>query len=129
MGALSQHHQLLVGNEFERCHAAGSYVIVVIIVWKFTCCWAMFRKPQPVQLVRKVRQYTSHLYGSTPPIRIAVLSWLLSFEERETLQYAPHLYGSTFGKILGVGVTRTFLSCLWFKRPFPISQLLRRNLD
>ena len=25
-------------------------------------------------------------------------------------QYAPHLYGSTFGKILGVGVTGTFLN-------------------
>ena len=57
--------------------------------------WAMFRKPQPLQLVQKVRQYTSNLYGSTLPICIAVLSWLLSFEERETLQYASHLYGST----------------------------------
>ena len=57
--------------------------------------WAMFRKPQPLQLVsKKVRQYTSNLYGSTPPICIAVLSWLLSFEERETLQYASHLYCS-----------------------------------
>ena len=43
----------------------------------------------------KVRQYTSNLYGSTPPICIAVLSWLLSFEERETLQYTSHLYCST----------------------------------
>ena len=25
-------------------------------------------------------------------------------------QYAPHLYGNTFGKILGVGVTGTFLT-------------------
>ena len=63
----------------------------------------MFWKPQPLQLVKKVLQYTSNLYGSTPPICIAVLSWLLSFEERETLQYASHfvlqyashLYGST----------------------------------
>ena len=55
----------------------------------------MFRKPQPLQLVQKVRQYTSNLYGSTPPICIAVLSWLLSFEESETLQYASHKYGST----------------------------------
>ena len=54
----------------------------------------MFRKPQHLQLVEKVRQYTSNLYGSTPPICIAVLSWLLSFEERETLQYASHLYCS-----------------------------------
>ena len=57
--------------------------------------WAMFRKPQPLQLVEKVRQYTSNLYGSAPPICIAVLSWLLSLEERETLQYASHLYCST----------------------------------
>ena len=133
----------------------------------------MFRKPQPLQPVQKLRQYTSKLYGSTPPkgpsrtvfstesdsvvfyysvvnllrivihyskdsksvqnivihyifssesvrvvnslqivnslrvlflvcrgplgppICIGVLSWLLSFEERETLQYASHLYGST----------------------------------
>ena len=40
----------------------------------------------------KVRQYTSNLYGSTPPICIAALSRLLSFEERETLQYASHSY-------------------------------------
>ena len=55
-----------------------------------------------------------------------MLSWLLSFEERETLQYASHLYGSTFGKILGVGVTGTFLikgepqSSLFFWRFFGI---------
>ena len=87
--------------------------------------WAMFRKPQPLQLVEKVRQYTSNLYGSTPPICTAVLSWLLSFKERETLQYASHLYCSTppictavrpplvrqyFWKKLGVGVTGTFLN-------------------
>ena len=55
----------------------------------------MFRKPQPLQLVEKVRQYTSNLYGSTPPICIAVLSWLLCLEERETLQFTSHLYCST----------------------------------
>ena len=81
-----------------------------------------FGNPNPYDL-----QYTSNLYGSTPPICIAVLSWLLSFEEREPCstppictairlpfvrQYAPHLYGSTFGKILGVGVTGTFLNNL-----------------
>ena len=43
----------------------------------------------------KVWQYTPNLYGSTPPICIAALSWLLSFEERETPQYASHLYCST----------------------------------
>ena len=55
----------------------------------------MFRKPQPVQPVQKVRQYTPHLYGSTPPICIAVLSWLLSLEEMESQHYTSHLYGST----------------------------------
>ena len=78
--------------------------------------WAMFRKSQPLLVSKKVRQYISNLYGSTPPICIAVLSWLLSFQERETCntlpvctavrlpfvrQYAPHLYGSTFWKNAG----------------------------
>ena len=57
--------------------------------------WAVFRKSQPLLVSEKVRQYTSNLYGSTPPICTAVLSWLLSFQERETLQYASHLYCST----------------------------------
>ena len=57
--------------------------------------WAMFRKPQPLLVSEKVRQYTSNLYGSTSPICIAVFSWLLSFEKKETLQYASHLYCST----------------------------------
>ena len=51
--------------------------------------------PTPTTCLKKVRQYTSNLYGSTPPICIAILSWLLSFEGRETLQYASHLYCST----------------------------------
>ena len=64
--------------------------------WSKSCRkLAMFWKPQPLQLLKKVRQYTSNLYGSTPPICIAVLSWLVSFEERETPQYAPHLYCNT----------------------------------
>ena len=54
-----------------------------------------FGNPNPYNLSKQ--------YGSTPPICtavrppicIAVLSWLLSFEERETLQYASHLYCST----------------------------------
>ena len=36
----------------------------------------------------------ANLYGSTPPICIAVPSWLLSLEERETQQYTSHLYCS-----------------------------------
>ena len=54
-----------------------------------------FRKPQPLLVSKKVRQYTSNLYGSTPPICIAGPSWLLSLEERETQQYTSHLYCST----------------------------------
>ena len=54
-----------------------------------------FQKPQPLLVSEKVRQYTLNLYGSTPPICTAILSWLLSFEERETPQYASHLYCST----------------------------------
>ena len=83
--------------------------------------WRLTLSDQPLPVSEKVRQYTSNLYGSTPPICTAMLSWLLSFEERETLairlpfvrQYAPHLYGSTLEKnILGVGVTGTFLKFL-----------------
>ena len=39
---------------------------------EFKAVGAVFRKPQPPQLVLKVRQYTSNLYGSTSPICIAV---------------------------------------------------------
>ena len=60
-----------------------------------TICGQCSGNPYPYNLSKKGRQYTSNLYGSTPPISIAVLSWLLSFEERETLQYASHLYCST----------------------------------
>ena len=54
-----------------------------------------FQKPQPLLVSKKVLQYTSNLYGSTPPICIAALSWLLGLEERETQQYTSHLYCST----------------------------------
>ena len=43
--------------------------------------WAMFRKPQPLQLVQKVRQYTSNLYGSTPPICIAAIDAMMTTAE------------------------------------------------
>ena len=46
-----------------------------------------FQKPQPLLVSEKVLQYTSNLHGSTPPICIAVPSWLLSLEEREAQQY------------------------------------------
>ena len=54
-----------------------------------------FQKPQPLLVSKKVRQYTSNLYSSTPPICIAAPSWLLSLEERETQQHASHLCCST----------------------------------
>ena len=84
-----------------------------------------FQKPQPLLVSEKVLQNTSNLYGSTPPICIAVPSWLLILEERETQQYTSHLYCSTpptctavrppfvrqyFWKILGVRATGTFLT-------------------
>ena len=62
-----------------------------------------FQKPQPLQLVQKVLQYASNLYGSTPPICIAG-AFLASKLRRKgnpaihlplVLQYASHLYGST----------------------------------
>ena len=40
-------------------------------------------------------QYTSNLYSSTIPVCMAVISWLLSLEERETLQYTTNLYCNT----------------------------------
>ena len=47
MGVVSQHHQLLLGNGCEKCHAVGSYMIVVVIVWKFAfCLW--FKTPFPI---------------------------------------------------------------------------------
>ena len=53
------------------------------------------QKPQPPLLLKKVLQYTSNLYCNKPPICIAVLSVLLSSQEREILQYSSHLYRNT----------------------------------
>ena len=61
------------------------------------------QKPQPPLPLKKVSQYTPHLYCNTPPICIAVLSVPLRSEERETWsvllpfvsQYASHLYCNT----------------------------------
>ena len=70
------------------------------IAGSFVCFWVCiylseeFQKPQPLLVSEKVLQYTSILYGSTRPIRIAVTSWLLSLE-RETRQYTSYSYGST----------------------------------
>ena len=74
------------------------------------------QKPQPPLLLKKVWQYTLHLYCNTPPICIAVLSVPLGSQEREIVQYASHLYRSAppiciamlFGKILVVVVTGMF---------------------
>ena len=61
-------------------------------------CLLFFRRvsetPTPT-VSKEVRQYTSNLYGSAPPICIAGPSWLLSLEEREIQQYTSHLYCST----------------------------------
>ena len=32
MGVVSQHHQLLLGNKFEECHAVGSDMIGLLLV-------------------------------------------------------------------------------------------------
>ena len=53
-----------------------------------------FGNPNPTTCLKSTAVHLQ-FYGSTAPICIAVLSWLLSFEERETLQYASHLYCST----------------------------------
>ena len=53
------------------------------------------QKPQPPLLLKKALQYTSNLYGNTPPICITVFSLPLSSQEREILQYSSHLYNST----------------------------------
>ena len=54
----------------------------------------MFWSPQPVQLVWQVLLYTSKLYGSTLFICIAMPSWLIGLEERETPQCNSQLYCS-----------------------------------
>ena len=74
-------------------------------MWETATNWKKGNDPHPQDRIqcldftkdprRLLRQYTSNLYGSTPPICIAILSWLLGFEARETLQYTSHLYCST----------------------------------
>ena len=47
VGVVSHPHQLLVGNEFEECHAIDFYMIVVVIVWQSAfCLW--FKTPFPI---------------------------------------------------------------------------------
>ena len=54
------------------------------------------QKPQPPLLLKKVSQYTSHLYCNTPPMCTAVLSVPLRSEEREILSVLlSHWYRST----------------------------------
>ena len=93
------------------------------------CEYPPFRYP-PFTCALKVRQYTSNLYGNTPP-RLYRRAFLVSKLRRKgnpairlpfctavclpfVRQYAPHMYGSAFGKIVGLqlGVTRTFLTTL-----------------
>ena len=59
--------------------------------------------PTPTGLEESTAVHLQFVPGVRPPFCIAVLSWPLSFEERETPQNAshsycstpPHLYGST----------------------------------
>ena len=53
------------------------------------------QKPQPPLLLRKVSQYTSHLYCSTPPICIAVLLEKFALRKGKYCRYSSHLYRST----------------------------------
>ena len=77
------------------CHSKGCYL--------FALQSEECQKPQPPLLLKKVSQYTSHLYCNKPPICIAVLLVPLRSEERETWsvllpfvsQYASHLYCNT----------------------------------
>ena len=99
-----------------------------------------FGNPNPYNLSKK--------YGSTPPICTAVRPPFVSpcfpgFQASKkgkpcntppictavrlpfVRQHAPHLYGSTFGKILGVRVTGTFLT----KSPELLQHQLVLGLD
>ena len=74
--------------------------------------------PTPTGLEESTAVHLQFVRQYPPPICIAVLSWLLSFEERETLQYAFHLYGSTppictavlLEKYRGLGSPESFLN-------------------
>ena len=77
------------------------------------------QKPQPPLLLKKVLQYTSNLYRSTPSICIAVLSVPLCSEEREILsvllpfvsQHASRLYCNTPPIRIAVLLGKSW--CLW----------------
>ena len=59
-----------------------------------------------------VRQYAPHLYRRDFPASKLRRKGNPAIRLPFVLQYAPNLYSSTFGKILGVGVTGTFLTNL-----------------
>ena len=69
----------------------GHKKFIVFLALKSEEC----RKPQPPLLLKKVSQYTSHLYCNTPPICTSALLVPLCSEEREYCQYSSHLYRST----------------------------------
>ena len=82
------------------------------------------QNPPPPLLLKKVSQYASNLYCSTPPISITVLLVPLQSEEREILsvllpfvsQYVyrnmpPICITVLFGKILVVVVAGMFPNC------------------
>ena len=68
------------------------------------------QKPQPLLVSEKVLQYISNLYGSTFPICITVLSWLLSFAQGKPGSTHPvctavrlPFVRQYFEKVLGLG--------------------------
>ena len=72
----------------------------------------MAQKSQPLLVSEKVRQYTSNLYGNTPPIlyrctSLAPKPWR---KKNPTIHLPFKRICSTFEKVLGVGVTGKFLS-------------------
>ena len=103
------------------------------------------QRPQPLLVSKKVLQYTSNLYGSTPPICIVVPSLKEQAKNPASpshlhcstppicMTFTFHLYNNTFEKALGVGVTGKFLTIPFREiiaegvlRPFFLSYVVLR---
>ena len=70
------------------------------------------QKTQPPLLLKKVSQYASNLYCSTPPICIAVLPVPPRSEERKYSQCSSHLYRSM--PPICIAIRLPFVSqCFW----------------
>ena len=93
------------------------------------------QKPQPPLLLKKVSQYTSHLYCNTPPICTAVLLVPLRSEEREILsvllpfvsQYTSHLYRNTPPICIAVLLRKSWW--LWSPECSPFNVRARKGRD